>query len=121
MGLRWDQIFRINPRVRLKVRVKVTTIILGGPTESIVSLLHKEEMSGLRLVSGLGQRISLLCSVNSASIISLICFPSPLFHNIKTFFPVPMKVESELSKNLEFPDGKYLYIIMGPSSHTTEE
>ena len=38
--------FRVSPRVRLWVRVKVATIILDGPTESIVSLLHKEEMSG---------------------------------------------------------------------------
>ena len=31
-----------------------------------------------------------------------------------------MKVESELSMNLEFPDGKYLCIIMRSCSQTTE-
>ena len=60
-----------------------------------------------------------MCCVNSAPIFLLICLPSPLFHNIK-IFPAPMKVENELSRNLEFPEGKYLYIIMGPSLHTTE-
>ena len=58
--------------------------------------------------------------MNTASIFSFICLPSSLFHNIKIFFPAPIKVKSELSKNLEFPDGKYLYIIMAPSSQTTE-
>ena len=101
-------------------KVKMATIILDGPTESIVSLLHNEKMSGIGSVSGLGQNICLLCYVYSASISSAICLPSPLFHNIK-IFPAPMKVQCELSKNLNFPDGKYLYIIMGPSSHTTEE
>ena len=91
----------------------MATIILDGPTESIVSLLHKEEMSGLGLVSGLRQRICLLCYVNSASIFSLTCLPSTHFYNIK-IFPDPVKMESELSKNLEFPDGKYLYLMMGP-------
>ena len=99
----------------------MVTIILDGPTESIVSLLPKEEMSGLGLglVSGSGQRICLLCSVNSVSIFLLICLPRPLFHKIK-IFPSPMKVENELSRNLEFPEGKYLYIIMGPSLLTKE-
>ena len=59
------------------------------------------------------------CYVSSASILSLICLQSPLL-NIKIFFPAPMKLESELSRNIEFPDGKHIYIIMGPSSHTTE-
>ena len=76
-------------------------------------------MSGLGLVSGLRQRICLLCYVNSASIFSLTCLPSTHFYNIK-IFPDPVKMESELSKNLEFPDGKYLYLMMGPSLHTTE-
>ena len=47
----------VSPRVRLRVRAKVATIILDGSTESIVSLLHKEEISWLGLGSKLGQWI----------------------------------------------------------------
>ena len=43
--------------MRVRVRVKVVTIILDGLTESIVCILHKEEISGLGLGSRLGQRI----------------------------------------------------------------
>ena len=64
--------------------------------------------------------MDLLCYVKSASIFSLICLPSPLFHNIIIYFPAPRKVERRLSKNLELPDGKFLYIAKGPNSHRTE-
>ena len=47
----------VSPRVRLRVRAKVATIILDGSTESIVSLLHKEEISWLGLGSALRQWI----------------------------------------------------------------
>ena len=58
--------------------------------------------------------MDLLCYVKSASIFSLICLPSPLFHNIIIYFPAPRKVESRLSKILELPDGKCLYFTWGP-------
>ena len=64
--------------------------------------------------------MDLLCYVKSASIFSLICLPSPLFHNIIIYFPAPRKVERRLSKNLELPDGKFLYFAKGPNSHRTE-
>ena len=64
--------------------------------------------------------MDLLCYVKSASIFSLICLPSPLFHNIIIYFPAPRKVERRLSKNLELPDGKFLYFTKGPNSHRTE-
>ena len=64
--------------------------------------------------------MDLLCYVQSASISSLICLPSPLFHNIIIYFPAPRKVERRLSKNLELPDGKFFYFAKGPNSHRTE-
>ena len=63
--------------------------------------------------------MDLLCYVKSASIFSLICLPSPLFHNIIIYFPAPRKVERRLSKNLELPDGKYFYFTMGPIEQKT--
>ena len=63
--------------------------------------------------------MDLLCYVKSASIFSLICLPSPLFHSINIFFPATTKVASGLSKNLEFPDEKYFYFTMGPIEQKT--
>ena len=75
----------VSPRVRLRVRAKVATIILDCSTESIVSLLHKEEISWLGLGSKLGQWIccamwnQLLSFLSSASLVLFFIISSSIF------------------------------------------